>query len=538
MHEPVASASRGLGRRAPIVFVLFQQASYACSKVGSPSCRLDQRLRRWLITALCAVIATVGALAGGAGAENSARAPANVRASAGALPQLWAVEIDAHLGFFLRRSQLRRMRGAGVNALVVDSSRLTRPLLRQIRQAAAQHDLRVVALIPSGTQARTKSGRELRAACRKTHRRAALLCGVPAPSPAAAESLARRSGPGDVVVLRLPGPRAAATLRAASGARPARDRAAEADGAARLPHFLLAERDRNREDDAGARPRRLCERPLEKGGARQLPRAARAGEGTGHKPAERPQCDGDGDRPVLGDARLGGGGRRQGCRLLRRLRELALPAQHERHDDDGDGTDLRHDLPVRGRGRRRGGQPFTAGAGLRPDERLHAGHAGAFHARQPEHLGHQPQLDPPQLEPLARQRRRRRLPLVFGRRAGGDDGRHQLQLPRSQLLEQPRQCRLHARRRRLRRRRQPLRPSLGRRGDGALRLAAASPAAWATTASASTWAAATATWAAATAASTASTWAATATATADRRHLRRRRRRHHRRRRRLWQMSS
>src|SRR5690348_2307115 len=97
---------------------------------------------------LAAVVALAVWPAAAAAQLDSGRPPATAESSAAAPPQVWGVEIDANAAAFLRPAYLARMRKAGVNAVVVDPTRLTAKQLATTLRAARRAKLHVIEVVP------------------------------------------------------------------------------------------------------------------------------------------------------------------------------------------------------------------------------------------------------------------------------------------------------------------------------------------------------------------------------------------------------
>jgi chitodextrinase len=167
-----------------------------------------------------AIVAAVSA--GGAQAtvpRGMLASPRQLQGQAGAavpsLPPLWATEITSRGAVFLKPAFAARMRRAGINAVVVDPTRMTFAQLKKARAAAVRDHLRTVLVLPGKHARPTRSVRSARAACAAKHSRIRLVCAVSAPSLAIARRLVSR-GRGQLAVVRSAGPvqfRRAAVLR-------------------------------------------------------------------------------------------------------------------------------------------------------------------------------------------------------------------------------------------------------------------------------------------------------------------------------------
>jgi chitodextrinase len=155
---------------------------------------VSARRAGWVVVC-CAVLA---ALAGGTGASTAA-AGASAHSS-----HLWAVQLKPGRGHWLNRAALRRLRADGVNAVVLDVTRLSRSkkAVRTVdaaRAAAIRERLLLVAVVPRSRSGASRAVRHtLRACARHTsHLRCAKL----------ARSVAQAARPSSSpVAVYIPGP--------------------------------------------------------------------------------------------------------------------------------------------------------------------------------------------------------------------------------------------------------------------------------------------------------------------------------------------
>src|SRR4051795_9692357 len=113
---------------------------------------------------LCALaaVAAVAAWPAAAGAQLDAGRSGAATTSAAEAPQIWGVEADAYSAPFLRPAYVDRMRKAGVNALVVDPTKLTAQQLTAALKAARRGKLRLIEVVPPASARSTRSVRAVR----------------------------------------------------------------------------------------------------------------------------------------------------------------------------------------------------------------------------------------------------------------------------------------------------------------------------------------------------------------------------------------